>query len=280
MSRALITVSTLMTQLRERGAVELPADALITPAAADWLRGAHVRVQQMSSTAAAGRAMLNGQAGRVSGPVLYFAGDPADAVVQTLRPMLERAHGGLQFVTCAAAREGTQTQQSRAGHGQAASGRLADLLAGLQELCARLAGCSRRRGVLVTADGAIACAVVNKHPHVRAAIVTRPTALYALTRELGANLLILETERLSLRQILALSDEFLRGKSEVHPSIAAAVETVSATASAHTGGGNGRTHPGTRNGPVWRDEHATAAWTTCQTGAEFLQSGEQIREPA
>jgi len=34
MSRALVTVRSLLVQLRERGAIELPAGALITPAAA------------------------------------------------------------------------------------------------------------------------------------------------------------------------------------------------------------------------------------------------------
>lgn len=200
MSRPLVTVNTLLAQVREHGAIELPEDALITPAAADWLHGARVPVQRTNGTAAG-----------VSGPAVYVVGDARSPVVQTLRPGLERQHGGLKFLPC--------------------HGHIGGLCDALHEACSGLASCSRRRGIVVVEDGAIASCVANKYPHVRAAIVVKPSALFGLLHNLGVNLLILETGHMSLRQMQATIDGFLAGKAAVHPDVAAGLAASATQAS-------------------------------------------------
>ena len=46
MSRPLITVKTLVAQAGKGGAIELPAGALVTPAAHDWLAGRKIPVHR------------------------------------------------------------------------------------------------------------------------------------------------------------------------------------------------------------------------------------------
>ncbi|MEW6250110.1 MAG: RpiB/LacA/LacB family sugar-phosphate isomerase [Planctomycetota bacterium] len=228
MSRPLITVNTLVAQLRERGAVELPQDALITPAAADWLRGTHVPVRRLAANPDEdGSGSANGRAGaaahpaqRPAAPDLYVVGDGRIPVLKTLLPGLEREYAGVKFLSCRGVVEG--------------------LCSALHEACTGLAGCTQRRALVVVVDGAIASCVANKYPHVRAAIVTRPSVVYDLVHRLAANLLILESERLSLRQMQGIVAEFLRGKPELEPAVAEALEQATARSPAvSVAGANG-----------------------------------------
>ncbi len=195
MSRPLVTVNTLLTQVRERGAVELPGNALITPAAADWLHGARVPVRR-----------LNGAAPVAAGADIYVVGDARDPAVQTVLPALERRHTGVKFLPC--------------------HGHLGGLLDAVKEVCAGLAGCARRKGIVLAEDGAIVNCVANKHPKVRAAIALQPSALFGLMRNLGINLLILENGRLSLRQMQATIEEFLNSKGSPHAAVENALAAV------------------------------------------------------
>ena len=61
--------------------------------------------------------------------------------------------------------------------------------------------------------------------------------ILSLTRELGVNLLILETGCVSLRQMQAMIDAFLNGKPGLDPLIEAALAGRGTPAA--TGGGNG-----------------------------------------
>lgn len=198
MNRPLVTVKTLIAASRERGKIELPADALITPAAADWLRGTRVPVRRVD---AAGP-------GRDEAPTVYLIGDAAQPDIQTLLPGLERRYPGLTFLPC--------------------HGRRSGLLAAVREMCAGLRQCGRRRGVILVSNGAVPNCVANKHAHVRAAIVSQPSALYALQHELGVNVLVFERGRLSLRQMQATIDAFLTGKTGLDPVIEAALAGATA----------------------------------------------------
>ncbi len=193
MTRTLVTVRTLVEQVRTHGRIELPADALITPAARDWLRGTTLRVETAPAPAAPAP----------TGPVVYFVGDARRPDVQTLLPALERSYPRLRLLPC--------------------NGHLAGLLSAVQAACAGLSECTQRRGVVVVSDGAPVCCVANRFAGVRAAILATPSALYGLIRELGVNLLILERTRLSLAQIRAAITTFVAGKPDVAPEIAAAL---------------------------------------------------------
>ena len=192
MTRPLVTVKTLIAQTRQRGAVELPENALVTPAARDWLSGTRVAVRR-----------VNAPPEQAAAPERYFLGDAAQPVVQTLVPGLHRRHAGLKFVPC--------------------HGNMAGLLAALRETCAALSAAPERRAVVVVREGASISCVANKYPRVRAAILGQPSDLLMLLRELGVNLLILERERTSLQQMRAAIDSFFTGPCSVAPVIEAAL---------------------------------------------------------
>lgn len=193
MSRPLVTVKTLLAQARERGAIELPDDALVTPAAADWLYGCRLPVRRVGAQTAAPE----------EAPTRYVIGDAADPYVQALLPQLERQNTGLEFLAC--------------------NGNRVGLLAAIRKLCAALAECQRRRGVIIVGQGAIPACVANRRSHVRAAILSQPSALAGLMRELAPNVLIIERGRISLRQAQASIQAFFAGKAALDPVIAAAL---------------------------------------------------------
>lgn len=193
MSRPLVTVKTLLAQARERGALELPEDALVTPAAADWLRGCRLPVRRVGAQTAT----------QEDAPTCYVIGDSADPYLQTLLPQLERRYAGLHFLPC--------------------NGNRIGLLAAIRKLCAALAESQRRRGVIVVGQGAIPACVANRRAHVRAAILSQPSELPGLMRELALNVLIIERGRMSLRQAQASIEAFFAGKAALDPVIAAAL---------------------------------------------------------
>jgi hypothetical protein len=201
-ARPLVTVKTLITQSRERGEVELPADALITPAAADWLRGSRIPVRRVKA----------GNVRPEPAPGNYLIGDAADPYLQALLPTLERTQPGLEFLPCNGDRRG--------------------LLNAVQRMCGGIAESPGRSGVVVVANGAIPDCVANKHAHVRAAIAAGPSVLLVLQRELGLNVLIIERDRTSVQQARGMIETFFRGPTQLDPVIEAAIAGSSAPASA------------------------------------------------
>lgn len=201
MSRTLVTVKSLLKQVRDAGVVQIVNDALITPAAAEWLATNHLQVRRSERAAQAND----------TAPRVHLIGDVANAKCRALLPMLDRSIGPVEFHPCQGRREG--------------------LLAALRETCAALAECDRRRGVVLVRDGALVSAVANKHPAVRAAIVARPGQLAMLIRDLAINLLIVEHDNVSLQQTRALIEAFVAGRASLDPAIAAALTGSSATKS-------------------------------------------------
>ena len=193
MNRPLITVKTLLAQSQNGDTIELPANALITPAAADWLRTCRKPVQRVGVT--------NPEPNHT--PAIYLIGDPSTPYLRTLLPGLEREHHSLTFLTCNGKRDG--------------------LLEAIHTMCDAIGEDKSCRGIIVVENGAISSCVANKHPAVRAAIVTQRSSLFGLQRELGINVLIIENGRTSLQQARATIDSFLSGKSRLDPVIAAAL---------------------------------------------------------
>jgi ribose 5-phosphate isomerase RpiB len=194
MSRPLVTVKTLLAQVRDGAPLTLPADAIITPAARDWLQTARVTVETSDAPPPV----------KPKGPTRYVIGDPACPTVATLLPQLERAHAKLDFRSC--------------------QGRLDCCLQHLCAVCQGLAECDQRRGVVLVAEGSVVSAVANRHPQVRAAVVQRPSALAAIMQCLGPNLLVVETSQLAVRQVVALMNDFFDARPRVEPCVAAALE--------------------------------------------------------
>ncbi len=208
MSRPLVTVRTLLAQLRARGAIELPPAALITPAARDWLRGCRVPVRnadassrdpQGANSPSRGPEGVGVAATPDETPRFYLIADPRDPFAQALLPALERRWPRLAHV--------------------AVGPRAADVAAAIRGVATQLAGCPRHRAVALLTDGALAVCVANRFPHVRAAVLTRPGGLHALQHELGINLLILEREPLAFAQLRATSERFFAGPIAVAPDV-------------------------------------------------------------
>ncbi len=200
MSRPLVTVNTLTTQVREQGRITLPAAALITPAAADWLQSTRLPIERIDGAPAT----------EPSAPTTWLIGDAGNPYIQTLVTTLERTRDNIRFLSCDNRRD--------------------LLLDHIRTLSENLAGCSERRGVIVVDKGAIAACVVNKHAHIRAAILQQPSDLFALQRELGLNVLVIEMSRTSLHQARGAIDTFLRGTTQIDPRIEAVLTGVGAAA--------------------------------------------------
>lgn len=207
MSRPLVTVRSLLAQVSNGGAVEIPPDALITPAAAEWLAGNARRVRRPSAAAAPQRTAR-----------LHLVGDSAHPMCRTLLPMLERALGAVAFSPCHGRREG--------------------LIAALRQLCSAVAECPDRRGVVLVREGAIAVAIANRHPRIRAAVVSRPAQLVGLMRELGLNVMVIEQDAVALQQARGMIESFVHGNLAIDPLVAAALadQPSGAEAAASPGG--------------------------------------------
>lgn len=196
MSRPLVTVKSLLAQARDRREIVLADEALVTPAAEEWLTRCGLPVRRMSNPPEA----------ESSSPTLYVVGDAAHPRLRTLLPMIERRFGPVTFRPCHGHRQG--------------------LLAALDQTCDTLAGCSRRKGIVIVRDGALSQCVANKREGVRAAIISRPSQLFDLVRGLGVNLLILEHEPMSLRQMQAIIEQFVSMEPSIDPFLEPALGPV------------------------------------------------------
>lgn len=193
MSRPLVTVNALTAQVRDAGRITLPEDALITPAAADWLQGTRVPVERVRARSVE----------TPTGPRRYLIGDAGNATVQTLVRHLERSQPCLEFLSCDDRRE--------------------CLLKHVRTVADGIARCDDERAAIVVDKGAIAACVANKFVPVRAAILQQPSDLFALQHELAINVLIIEKERTSLRQAQGAIDTFFNGKARLDPRIESAI---------------------------------------------------------
>jgi hypothetical protein len=211
MARPLITVKALMQQVRKRGRVQLPENALISPAAADWLRGTHVQVQRTGAVQLGGRGDADGKSARA----IYLVGDEHEPCVQTLVPELERRHAGLRF--------------------RPVQPRVTSLIVALVDMCAALNGCARTRGIAIVNEASLVTCLANRFPRVRGAIVARASELHALMRRMALNLLILPLGDIALRQQAALIDSFLAGRADFEPELEAGLQRVSAMQELPTG---------------------------------------------
>ncbi len=199
MSRPLITVKTLIAQARHSRTIELPADALVTPAANDWLADCSMPIRRGAAEAEAAEG--NGTAARV-----FLIGDAAHPNIQILRPIMDRLYAPVAFHPCQGHRTG--------------------LLQAVDTTCRALATCSQRRAVVLIHNVAIVNCVANKYPNVRAAILPRPSALYGLVNDLALNMLLIENEQMSMRQVQGAIDAFLKADPVLDPAVEAALERL------------------------------------------------------
>lgn len=190
MGRPLITVNSLLAMERH-GEIVLPADALITPAAQDFLLGTRTPVRHVDA-----QPVISDQ------PKRYFCGDVHCPLIKTMLPGLQREYPNLAFSSC--------------------EGQVGVLLPSLTRICSGLSECNQRRAVVVVERTALVSCFANKYPKIRAAVAESPVVLFDLMRELELNLMILNPAKLALRQIRAMIDTFFAGKTSMAADVQAA----------------------------------------------------------
>lgn len=198
MKRPLVTVKTLTARVRDGEPIGIPENALITPAAEDWLRSAARSVKRVA--AESGESEKRG--------ALYIVGDDNTPTIRTLLPLLERSCGKVRMLPC--------------------YGKIEGCMDAIEKMCRNLAECNRRRGVVVVGIASIAACVANKFPWVRAATIAKPSELFDLQHRLGANALAIDPSQFSLRQLQATIESFARDDSAIEPVIEAAIKRAGA----------------------------------------------------
>lgn len=204
MGRPLITVNTLLAMERH-GEIVLPTDALITPAAQDFLHGTRTKVRHVDA-----EPVVSDQ------PRRYVCGDAHCPLIKAVLPGLERDYPSLEFSSC--------------------EGQVGVLLPSLAKICADLTECDQRRGIVLVEKTALVGCFANKYPKVRAAAVESPAVLFDLMRGLEINLLMINPAKVAMRQMRAMIDTFFTGKTSLAPEIAEAFGGVASNVAAPAAG--------------------------------------------
>ncbi len=196
MSRQVVT-ALLLEDLRRSGAeIRLSADALVTPAARDWLKEHAVPVTWEKP----------GQAGGKLAVVM----DPSLSEMRMVRTMLDRslpASGGLVEVI-----------EPAGGRGGLASA--------TRRLCGRLARREVARGVVFAQDGCVPVVIANKHRGIRAALGVNVPMVEEASRQLGINLLVIEYPGQTAYQMKQMIERLLRGPTAAQPETLATIEAI------------------------------------------------------
>jgi ribose 5-phosphate isomerase RpiB len=181
--------------LKRAGAeIRLAKDALITPAARDWLKEHAVPVT-----------WVDGEAAKVGGSLAVVM-DGSLPEMRAMRAMLDR-QGGLGEVIDPAAGAGGLASATR-------------------RLCGMIVRKEASKGVVFAADGAVAVCVANKHNGVRAALGTNLPAVEDACRELGANVLVVEYPRQTTYQVRQMIERLRNGATAPRPETAATIAAI------------------------------------------------------
>jgi len=193
--RSVITAGMLEDLRRSGVEIRLCKEALITPAARDWLRDHRLPVT-----------WTDGDRGVAGNRCLAVVMDIALPEMRAVRAVLERSGALAEVIEPVGGRNG--------------------VLAATRELCERIACGAVAKGAVFTPDVAIPVCIANKHPGVRAALGTSVAAVEDACRELAANLLVIEQQRATTWQIRQMIDRLLNAPSLPRSEIAAVIEAV------------------------------------------------------
>jgi len=198
MGRVVITASMLEDLARSGAEISVPRDALITPAARDWLRAYN---RPVTWTDAKGD-------GRASDGRLGVVIDLSRAMLRSLYSSLERTLGTPQAF-----------EPSKKGEGE---------LGATRQLCQALRAGTVARGVIFADDAAAVCCVASKHQGIRAAVGTSVAAVEQAARSLGINVLVIEAGQQTYHQIRQMIERFVNGRGHPDERVASAIQAVEA----------------------------------------------------
>lgn len=192
MSRPLVT-AILLEEMRRAGAeIRIAREALITPAARDWLKENAVPVTWDDGT----------KAKRTLATVM----DPALPELRTIRTLLDRRGGLADVIEPVGGRTGIASATRR--------------------LCGKVFRREVSKGVVFVQDGAMPVCIANKHVGIRAALGVNVPFVEEACRELGINVLVIEYPTQTTYQMKQMIDRFLAGATAPRPETAAAIEVI------------------------------------------------------
>lgn len=195
MSRPVITALMLDDLRREGKEIRLAKDALITPAARDWLRSYKMPVTWEDG----------GQAGPRSLAAVMDASLPE---LRAVRNMLDRDGGLVEVIEPV--------------------GGCSGIAAATRRLCGRVFRREVAKGVVFAQDGCVPVCVANKHNGIRAALGTSVPAVEEACRQLGVNVLVIEYAGQSTFQVRQMIERLLRGATAPQPELSASIEAIEA----------------------------------------------------
>jgi hypothetical protein len=188
-----ITALLLEDWYRQGQAIRLPGDALLTPAARDWIKEHPVPVEWADES--------DSPAGK-----LVAVLDPAVTELRLMRSMLDRDGGLVEVI--------------EPGPGYAG------VIGATRQLCDRLLQNKAAHGVLFVQDAALPLCIANKHAGVRAAMAVSVPFVEEAARSLGINVLILEYPGLTTYQMKQMVNRLRSAPSSPPADTAEAISTL------------------------------------------------------
>lgn len=194
MSRPVVTAIHLEEQSRAGAPICVPRNALITPAARDWFKD-H------------GRPIVWEDAPEPDGRTLAAVLDPGQPSMRAVRSLLERLFGTVEVIA-------------------PASPGVGPLASAIRRLCGKIRRREVARGVVLTLDMGVALTVANKHDGIRAVLGTGLAAVEEAGRELGANVLVIDTRVQATFLIRQMVERLMNGPSSPPPEMLAMLESI------------------------------------------------------
>lgn len=193
MGRPVVTAILLDDLVREGRDIRLATDALITPAARDWLKEHAVPVEWEDGSGSKG--------GR-----LAVVMDPTLPELRIMRTMLDR-RGRLADVI--------EPEAGRAG-----------VIEATRCLCERIARNEVAKGVVFAQDGALPVCIANKHEGIRAALGVNVPTVEEACRELGINVLVIEFPTQTAYTMREMIERMAAGPATGKPETASAIQAI------------------------------------------------------
>ena len=192
MSRPVVTALMLEDLHRAGQEIRLAKNALITPAARDWMKEHAVLIAWEDEATAAGD--------------LAVVMDASLTELRSVRAMLDRAGGLVDVIEPAGGKSG--------------------IAAATRRLCGKIARKEVARGVVFAQDGALPVCIANKHVGVRAALGTDVPAVEEACRELGINVLVIEYPTRTVFQMKQMIERMRNGASSAKAQTAAMIADI------------------------------------------------------
>ncbi|HOJ56291.1 MAG TPA: hypothetical protein PLI64_17255 [Phycisphaerae bacterium] len=193
MSRPVVTALLLDELQRNGDPIRLPRNALITPAARDWFKDHAVPIVWEDS--------------EPKQSTLAVVLDPNRPEMRAVRSMIERLNGPVEIIA------------------PAAPGAV-PLAAAVRRLCGKINRREVSKGAVFTTDACVPLVVANKHDGIRAALGTSLMAVEEACRELGINVLVVDTTCHAMFQTRQMIERLMAGATSAPPEMAAMIEAT------------------------------------------------------